>query len=454
MSETTTIERAYRVRLKLTRRQVHALNRLFGAARFVWNWSLETRDTAWQDKNERLSWIDMSRRFTQLKQLPETAWLDDLPRDPFEQVLRDQEKAFRNFFAKRAKAPRFRRRGQHDSIRFTLDQRRTQVDRQAAAVKLPGLGVMKFKNTFDGMPGRLRSVTLSRDAGGRYFASFTADQVPAKAITMAVGSVVGIDMGLGNLAVLSTGEKMSAPKALAQKLVRLRRYQRSAARKRGVALRSIGLDPNKPIPKGTRIPVSSRSHRLQRRIGRLHTRIGDHRSEAQHRSSHSLTRRFSLIAMEDLNIKAMVRGMGRRAFRRSVADAGLGELRRQIEYKARWRGRSVIKVDRWYPSSKTCSACGIANKELKLGDRDWTCICGAHHDRDVNAARNILAEGLRLAAMSTPGNGGSEARGETPVRGGTLVSLTRPGSVNREPVRSGKAAGPRRGRLERRKAGT
>ncbi|MGH8283415.1 MAG: RNA-guided endonuclease InsQ/TnpB family protein, partial [Gammaproteobacteria bacterium] len=236
------IERAYKVRLRLTRSQQHTLHRLFGATRFVWNWALQSRTTAYRERAEQLNWIALSKQLTSLKTTPGTQWLAALPREPFNQVLRDQEKAFASFFAKRSKYPRCKRRGQQASVRFTLDQRRAQVERTDGTVLLPGLGSVRFKQTYGAMAGRLRSITLSRDAADRYFASFTADQVPAPVQSVPAQASVGIDLGLNPWATLSTGETIAAPKALAQKLKRLRRYQRCMSRKRDAALRAMGLD--------------------------------------------------------------------------------------------------------------------------------------------------------------------------------------------------------------------
>lgn len=453
------------MRLKLTRAQIHTLHRLFGASRYVWNWALELRTTVYRERNEKLNWVALSAVFTQYRKAPGTEWLSSLPREPFNQVLRDQEKAFGNFFAKRAQYPRFRRRGQHDAVRFTLDQRREQVDRAAGTVSLPGFGTVRFKNTYGEMPGRLRSVTFSKDAAGRYHASFTADHVPAPARTAPLEAAVGIDMGLEHLVTLSAGEVVAAPKALAKHLHKLTRYQRRMARQRNAAMIKAGLDPTKPLPTGTRLLVSNRQRRTQRRIGRLHARVADIRMDTTHQLTAGLVRRFKVFAFENLNVKAMVRSMGRRAFRRAVADASLGELRRQLEYKAAWQGRTVIWVDRFYPSSKTCSRCGTVNGELTLSDRRWTCPgCGIEHDRDHNAAINIKREGLRLLAQqhATPGSGesaagvtpGPNARGEISVREWALACSTRPDSTNREPVKRRSAPSSRLRRQQRRRTGT
>jgi len=421
MSEApTTISRAYRMRVYPTVAQSAVLSRLVGAARYVWNWALATRTAAWREREERVNWIALSRNFTELRRAPETAWLAELPREPFNQVLRDQERAFTNFFAKRAKYPRFKRRGGHAGVRFTFDQRRTQVQQGAgrfATADLPGLGAVKLRQT-EPLSGRLRSVSLSRDGAGRYFASITADGIAAPAAIEATLDAVGLDAGLRDLLVIAADagalRRVPAPKPLAAKLAKLRRYQRRQSRQIAAQMQAQGLDPAKPCPKGVRLGVSGRRRRQQRRIARLHAGISDLRRDVLHQATAQIVREAQVIGLEDLSLKAMSRGMGRRGFRRSVADAALGEMRRQIEYKSAWQNRTVVAVDRFYPSSKTCSACGSINRELHLRDTRWSCACGAVHDRDENAAKNIRAEALRLIAASspaTPRSGGSDARG-------------------------------------------
>ena len=455
------IERAYRMRVYPSRAQRRQLGQLMGATRFVWNWALDRRSAAYRADGTTLNWIALSRAFTALRAAPETAWLGELPREPFNQVLRDQERAFQNFFARRAKYPHFRRRGVPHGIRFTLDQRREQVARgeendRWARVSLPGLGSIKLRRT-EVLAGRLRSITLRRE-GEAWYASITADHVPAPVWRAAPRAALGIDAGLKDLLVRSDGQRVPAPTALKASLARLRRYQRHYVRQRDAAARRQGLDPAAPFPKGTRIEVSNRMRRTQRRVATLHARIGAVRREALHRATTDIVRTAQVIALEDLAVKAMARGMGRKGFRRAVANAAPGELRRQIAYKAQWAGRQLSVVDRWYPSSKTCSTCGAVHKALQLRERSWTCpTCGVEHDRDANAAINLEREGLRLLAETgpegrTPMSGGTDARGDLgAVAAAQVIALPQHRrSPNREPIarrcapnRSKRASGTR-----------
>lgn len=443
MSESpATIERAYRVRLYPKPAQARTLRRLLGARRFIWNWALRTKDEAWRADCTKLGAIELSRLFTVLRSTGDTAWLATLPRQPFDQTLRDFDRAWKNFFAGRAERPRRRRFGTVNSMRFTLDQRQVGLvdltgDRHGS-VQLSRLGRVQFRRT-EAMAGRLRSVTVSLDAAGRWHASFTADGVPAPALTAAPADAVGVDLGLKDVAVLSTGEKIAAGRHLWSAQAKLRRYQRHYVRQRAAAARRQGLDPAKPFPKGTRVAPSRRMRRTLAKVGRLHAKVADHRRDFHHQLTARLVAGAAVICMEDLAVKAMARGMGRRAFRRSVADAGLGEIRRQVQYKAAWRGRIVSMVDRFYPSSKTCGHCGYVYAGLKLSERHWVCpVCGTRHDRDINAAKNIEREGLRLLAGKpvpagdTPRIGEIDARGEHACAAGRTSPSGQPNSMNRE----------------------
>ncbi|ECT4107447.1 transposase [Salmonella enterica subsp. enterica serovar Muenster] len=413
-----TIERAYRLRVYPTRAQAAQLARLGGACRWVWNWALARRSEAYKADGTRLNWVALSREFTALRAAPETAWLGDLPREPFKQVLRDQEQAFANFFAKRARYPNFKRRCLQMALRFMLDQRKEQVERGTgrwAWVKLPGLGRVKLRRT-EPLVGRLRNVTFSRDAAGHWYACMAADGVPAPEAPTPMLDAVGVDLGVGSVAVLSDGRKFAASRELEAQQRRLRRYQRRFARQRDAAARAAGLDPSKPLPKGTRLDLSNRAKRQQQRIGRLHVRVAATRNDQLHKVSTAIVREAAVIAVEDLNVKALARSGYYRAFRRRFGSAAIGELRRQLDYKGAWHGRAVVEVDRFFPSSKTCSACGHRQAAMPLSVRRWTCpACGTDHDRDVNAAVNLCTEGLRLLASpegaATAGTAGSHARG-------------------------------------------
>lgn len=452
-----TIERAYRVRLRPTPAQASMLRRIFGARRAVWNWAIREQDAARARGEKRPGLTVLSAKFTERRRTGETAWLSQLPREPFNQTLRDLDEAWSRFFAGRNRRPTRKRFGTVNSARFTLDQRRgvlVAVAGKKGRVQIDGIGKVVFRAT-EAMHGRLRSVTIRVDSAGRWFASFTADQVPAPAAEVARRAAIGIDLGLKDTAVLSDGTRMAAAKSLAKKRKRLRRYQRSYNRGRDAQLRTMGLDPRKKIPKGTKIPASKRMQKRKAQIGRLHAEVADVRRDHQHHVTAQVVARATVICLEDLAVKGMGRAL-HRGFRRSVADAGLGEVKRQITYKAAWQGRVVSVVDRFFPSSKTCSACGAIHAGLSLRDRRWACpACGAEHDRDQNAAINIEHEGLRLLAgpqaSGTAPDGGrarsarTDAQGESSCATGNAPPVGQSNSTNCEPSYRAASRRPRVG---------
>jgi len=454
-----TIERAYRMRVYPTRDQEHQLSRLLGATRFVWNWALERRTTAYRTEGIELDWMMLSGEMTELRRAPATAWLSEMPREPFNQVLRNHDKAFAAFFKHRAKYPQFHSRRSRTGIRFTLDQRRQQVtglginpdagtgistgsgvsqsqspgvhvgndphthtgagpgpkktNPRWAYVSLPGLGTLKLRRT-EALLGCLRSITL-RQEGHAWVATITADGVPmptakytpalATNSSSALRPAIGVDVGMKTWVVRSDGVTVAIPDALQLNQARLRRYQRHFSRQQDAAIRRHGLDPKKPLPKGTHLTPSNRMRQTQYRLGRIHARIAALRRQLLHQLTTDLVRSAQVIAIEDLALRAMGRGMGRgrggKGFRRNLGNVAFGELRRQITYKAQWAQRQLVVVDRWFPSSKTCSACGAINRTLTLQQRSWECpACHAVHDRDRNAALNLECEGLRLAAIA------------------------------------------------------
>jgi IS605 OrfB family transposase len=288
-------------------------------------------------------------------------------------------------------------------------------------VQIDGLGRVRFRRT-EAMEGRLRSVTVRCDSAGRWFATFTADGVPRPEARPAERDALGIDLGLRQTATCSDGRVFTAAKPLKVKLAKLRRYQRRQSRQLAAQMQAQGLDPKQRCPKGTRLDFSKRRQRTQQQIGRLHAQIADVRRNHLHQINAAAVQHAEILILEDLAIAPMGRSL-HRGFRRGVADAGLGELGRQLNYKAAWHGRVVVKVDRWFPSSKTCSGCGHIHAGLRLQDSRWTCpACGSELDRDLNAAINIEREGLRLLATgsgetNTAPDGGRARSARTDAQG-------------------------------------
>jgi putative transposase len=361
------VTRSYRIRACPNGAQRRLLECWFGAARWLWNTALGIRSEAYRVCGLKLTGDDLSRWLTQWKRTPGHEWLAAVPATCLSQCLRDQDAAFRNFFARRARYPRFKRKSAAASLRFQ--------DAGAAwaqgVMSLPKLGALKLAEALPKVE-RPDLVTLSRDAAGHYYVSFCAEVETS--LLRITHRAVGVDLGLTHLATLSTGEKIPNPKRYHARLKYLRQQQRCLARRQ----------------KGSR-----RREKQRLRVARAHARVRQERQCALHALTTRLVREFDLIFIEDLNVKAMARGLHARA----IHDVAFSEVRRQLTYKSSWYGKILEVVDRWYASSKKCSKCQYTLDELRLDQRQWTCPrCGTCHDRDINAARNLLAEGLRQLA--------------------------------------------------------
>jgi putative transposase len=314
-------------------------------------------------------------------------------------------RAFENFFSKRARYPAFRRKGRHDRFTITNDQFRVAGKR----IRVPKLGWVRMREALR-FTGHVVSAVLSRIAG-LWYASITVDVPDEPPLPPAENQgAVGGDLGVTTLATLSTGETVTGPKALRTLLGRLRRLGRALSRK---------------------VKGSRNRGKAKLKLVRLHARIASVRTDALHQLTTGLTRRFHTIGIEDLNVRGM---LGNRMLAREIADMGFGPLRRQLEYKAAWRGGRVVVADRWYPSSKLCSCCGYRLEALDLGTRAWTCPgCATMHERDVNAALNLE----NMAVSSTVSACGGEGAGLARER------RVKPAPVKQES--SGKAALSRNG---------
>ncbi|NMP24795.1 IS200/IS605 family element transposase accessory protein TnpB [Sulfobacillus sp. DSM 109850] len=245
--------------------------------------------------------------------------------------------------------------------------------------------------------GKVVEGTISRTAD-RWFLSITVEMPDLHSVRRENQAVVGVDLGVSALATLSTGEKVAGPKAYSATLKKLRQLSQHFSRQMEAAKVRAGLKPGEPIPKGMHIPWSENMRKTQRRIARLHARIANIRANTLHQLTTDLVERFDVIAIEDLNVAGMLKN---HPLARAIADMGFGEFRRQLEYKAAQRGKTVIVVNRWYPSSKTCASCGYKIPKMPLAVREWTCPeCHTHHDRDINAAINLR----RVAESSVRGS--------------------------------------------------
>jgi len=365
------IKRAYKFRFYPTPEQEVILARTFGCARFAYNHMLRLRTDAWFQRQGRIGYHEPSAALTALKKDPEFVWLNEVSSVPVQQALRHLQTAFGNFFAKRAKYPTFKRKNGPQSAEYTTSA--FKWDGKALKLaKMTAPLAIRFSRTIP-RAAKVTTVTVSKDTAGRYFVSMLCDDtVQPKA---EVAGKVGIDLGLTHFAVLSTGEKIAAPNTFRKHEAKLAKLQRRLAKKQ----------------KG-----SARRAKAKRKVARLHAKVADARRDFLHKLSTRLINENQVIAIESLAVSNMQKN---RHLAKSISDASWAEFVRQLEYKAQWYGRTLIGIDRWYPSSKRCSDCGHTVSKLPLSGREWVGPeCGTIHDRDINAARNVLAAGLAVSA--------------------------------------------------------
>ncbi|MBV9205818.1 MAG: transposase [Actinobacteria bacterium] len=365
----------YNYRLYPSPGQQSALARAFGCARVVFNDALRARQEAHAAGLPYPSDAELSARLTEAKKTPEQAWLADVSAVVLQQALADLCAAYRNFFAslkgdrkgRTMALPRFRSRtDRRQAIRFTANARFNVLGN--GRLRLPKIGDVPVRWSRP-LPSDPSSVTVIRDAAGRYFASFVVET--AGEPLPSAGTETGIDLGLTHFAVLSDGRKITSPKFLRRAERKLRTAQKALARK----------------AKG-----SSNRDKARRRVARVHAKVADSRRDWLHKASTAIIRENQAVYAEDL----CVSGLARTRLAKSVHDAGWSAFLGMLEYKAARYGRTFARVGRFEPTSQVCSACGAKDGPKPLSIREWTCpACGAAHDRDVNAARNVLALGRR-----------------------------------------------------------
>ena len=365
------MKRAFKYRFSPTDAQAAELSRTFGCVRKVYNLALAVRTEAWM-RQERVSYIQTSAMLTAWKKTEELAYLNEVSSVPLQQALRHLQTAFTNFFGKRARYPRFKsRKKSRKSAEYTTSAFRFRDGKLTLAKMAEPLDIVWSRPLPEG--AQPSTVTVSQDAAGRWYVSLLVEDPTVQPLP-AAGTAVGVDVGLGHLLTLSTGEKVANPRHERRDRARLARAQRKLARTAG------GDGTNR--------------RKARQKVAKVYARIADRRRDHLHKLTTRLVRENQTIVIEDLTVRNMVKNS---RLARAISDAAWADFRSMLEYKAHWYGREVIAVDRWFPSSKLCSACGTLRDKLPLNVRTWTCDCGTTHDRDVNAANSLLAAGLAVS---------------------------------------------------------
>ncbi len=380
--------RAFRYRFDPTAQQEALLRRTFGCVRLVYNKALHQRAEAWTSGKKSVGYVAQSAALTEWKKSDDLAFLNEVSSVPLQQSLRHLQTAYKNFFQKRAKYPSFKKRRRGGSAEYTRSAFR-MIDGELYLAKMDAPLAIRWSRPLP-EGAEPSTVTVGLDAAGRWHVSMLCEDASIKPLKRSK-SAVGIDVGLNALVTLSTGEKIANPRHDAGELERKRVLSRRYAR----------------TQKG-----SKNRDKARLKLARLHARVADRRRDHLSKLSTKLVRENQAIVVEDLAVRNMVRN---RSLARAISDAGWSMLVAMLKYKCEWYGRDLIKVDRFYPSSKTCSACGLVRESLDLSVRRWRCACGAEHDRDHNAAKNILAAGL---AVSGCGPGVSQRALRSAVQSG------------------------------------
>lgn len=361
-----TYQKTYRYLLLPTKQQDTLLHQYAGARRWVWNWALARRKQHFQQTSTSLGVTALCAELTVLKRQPTTAWLRAINAQSLQQAIRDLDKAFAAFFARRSRFPRFRSK-KRDRPSFRIPQ---NIRFEGQRLIVPKVGSIRLV-LHRPLEGKLKSATFKQDATGTWYVTLVVHvELTAAALTpLSPERVVGLDLGLHDLAVLSDGRRVPAPKHYHRAERKLRRLQRHLSR-----CQQGGKNREK----------------ARRALARQHLRVANQRKDQLHRLSAALVREYDAVVLEDLNVSGLVKTK----LGKSVQDVGWALLCEQLAYKARWQGKQLVKVGRFFPSSRLCGACGAINGELTLGQRVWRCSCGASHDRDLNAAQNIRHQGL------------------------------------------------------------
>jgi putative transposase len=362
-------KRAYKYRFYPTEEQKIILAQTFGCVRFVYNWGLSTRKTLYFQQGQSLSYNDLAALLPDLKK--QYPWLADVSSVPLQQSLRHLDRAFVNFFEGRAQYPTFKKKQNDQSASYASNAFKWDGKALTLAKMNEPLDIHWHRPLPKG--SKPSSVTISKDGANRYFVSILVED-DIKPLPV-VNNMVGLDLGIKSMVALSTGEAVDNPRYFAKDEKRLAKAQRRHAKKK----------------KGSRNRDKARL-----KVANIHARIQDRRRDYQQKLSTRMVSENQVICVESLAVKNMVKNP---KLAKAINDVGWGEFVRQLEYKSKWYGRTLIKIDRFYPSSKTCSACKHVVDSLPLDIREWGCPeCGTVHDRDTNAALNILAEGLSVHA--------------------------------------------------------
>jgi putative transposase len=355
-----------------TAEQSALLSKHFGCARFIYNHFLKEKQEHYLLNKKTLNYNTCAGMIVKMKRESNT-WLTEVNSQTLQAALMHLETAYSNFFKKKSKFPKFKsKKINYDSFHIPQNVKILKENKVQITKFKEGIRFIKHRE----IKGKIKSATVSRTPAGKYYISILTEQEPTKHLPK-TGKNIGIDLGIKDFAITSEGQRYTNPKFLYKFQKQLKRAQQHLSRK---------------------VKGSKQRDLARIKVAKIYEKITNSRNDMQHKVSMSLIRKYDMIALEDLNVKGMVKN---NCLAKAISDAAWSSFVTKLTYKAQWYGKNIIKIDRFFPSSKTCSNCGHIKESLDLSERVWTCVCGAKHDRDVNASKNILRRALVIQSSGT-----------------------------------------------------